>query len=83
MKRIRTLVLAFPSAFEAVMWIRIRSDRHHFDGSQAGPADPEPDPYSFLPSVKLNYTFFQKFQYTVKILKINTLMGYDADEKDK
>jgi hypothetical protein len=51
-------------------------DRH------LGPADPEPDldpdPYSFQPNIKLNYTFFRKFKYTVQ-----TIENYDTDDDDE
>jgi hypothetical protein len=45
----------------AVLWIRIRSDRHDFAGFEPAsrPVDPDTDTYLFQPNVTVQY-FFQK-----------------------
>ncbi len=70
--------------FQAVFWIRIRSDRHHFGGfdpdRHTGPADP--DLYLYQRNIKLKNTFFpENLQYTVQI--IESFETCDAEKKDK
>jgi hypothetical protein len=70
-----------------VVWIRIRSDRHHFSGSRlasrACRSGPDPDPHLTIPTrckVKL-YAFPENFSILFEILK--KYVTFDADEEDK
>jgi hypothetical protein len=70
--------------FQAVFWIRIRSDRHHFGGSDRNrhPRPGDPDLYLYQRNIKLKNTFFpENLQYTVQ--NIESFETCDAEKKDK
>ncbi len=57
---------------EAVLWIRIRSDRHQFAGSGSRSVSN----YPFQPNVKLNNTFSKNFKILSKIQKIIIILWH-------
>jgi hypothetical protein len=61
--------------FIAVLWLRIRSNRHHFDGSGYLP-------YKYMPTeCKEKYTLSRKFKYNVQNTEIYD--DFDTDEKEE